>query len=404
MRKTLVVVALVALSAGTYSQQLQPNSPGARILTDRAIPPTPGRAFPVNVIQGESMAFQVVGAPLSPLILLAGQLANPSTAILGLGGQFLDIDLNGMAIVADGFGGTGLLPQILGFTDGIGSAPFGFPTNLAFLNQTLAFQGLLADPTGPLGLRFTAAINFLGSSALTMSGDDDVQEFVFPSVSYDFYGQTYTSVSVSTNGWIRFGGDALLAGRFASYADFIRGGLGDLNGPLSNSQPGLLPSVIPAAPGIAALWADLRFSGGTSVVTAEENQPGLLEVTWENASLLNAAAPFGTVRCTVDIQSGSPVVTLDYTGVLNVPIAPSFPFAGPLVGITDGGTAAGVLSEFDLLSAGAVVATTPTTNVNAFVQDFTGNGVLAAEPFDLAGSILTFADQSTTSAGDFRLF
>ena len=401
MRTLLTILVLGGLVQQAFAQQLEPNSPGGFLVDANGANPSLGTPFSVYSVAGEPIAFQVGGGGNQPFVLAMGQLATLSTIYPALGGQALDLDQSSVAIVGDGIGGSGVLPASLFQTSPAGTAPFIFPTSPAFVGLTIALQAIVSDPAAPLGLNFTAAAAFTGSNALIFRGNDIVQEFVIPSGPYTFYGNVFTSVDVSSNGWVRFGGaTSFSSGSFPIPAALINGQLGGgtfVGGPLQGLS----------SPGIAALWADLDFSSPGAEISVAETSPGVLTIDWTNAEAAGTNTLVGSFRCSVDTTFGSPLVVLDYGGVVtgaNFPFAPSGIPIGPIVGVADGGTAGAQVIDMNLVTAGVLNAVTPSTSPNTYIQDFQGLAGTPAETFDLAGLSLNFLDQSLNSSGNFNLF
>ena len=403
MRILMTILILTGLVARAQGQQLEANSTGGFLVNANGDNPVPGTPFSLYVPIGEPIAFQVGGAARQPIVLAMGQLATTSTIFPSLGGQAFDLEQSGAVIVGDGIGGSGALPAFLFQTSVNGVAPFIFPTSSSFLGQTLAVQAVVSDPTAPLGLNLTAAASFVGSDALSFGGNDVVREFTMPSGAYSFYGNSYTSVDVSSNGWIRFGGGTSVDSSAFPIQSFFTAGL--VEGYGNGLGPVTIPGNIAPAPCVAALWADLDFSSPGSEVSIRESSSGVLTVDWVNAE--SATVPIGSFRCSIDTTFGSPLVVLDYSGVMSGAAFPGgllgLP-AGPVVGVTDGGTVGAAINSVDLASGGVLNAMNPLTSPDSFVQDFQGAGATAAEAFDLAGLVLNLLDQSPNSAGDFNLF
>ncbi len=113
------------------------------------------------------------------------------------------------------------------------------------------------------------------SGTAVLSGEDDAFATIQLPFGFRFYGNTFTSVCVSTNGALSFGG--------CPVQDF---GNVDLT---VQSTPGDLASAYP-------LWSDLSFSGpgGGAIYYRSLGDPGSRQfvIQWAGAVPLNAAAPF----------------------------------------------------------------------------------------------------------------
>ena len=215
--------------------------------------------------------------------------------------------------------------------------------------------------------------------ALMASADDGFTEYVF-GTPRTFYGQIYTSFTVSTNGWISFGGAT--------------------NSALGETIPGFLTNTAGAPavanqPMVAALWEDLDLGNNASqaLFVDEDSTTGILRVTWQNADYWPTDFA-GTFYVEFDANNGTMV--MDYTGLMPT-IAPM----EGIVGVSDGDIAQAVLAqpagpdtEADLVVGGAVAMATLGMDYASYFQDFSGLGTVAAETIDLAGQSLTFFDTS----------
>ena len=298
---------------------------------------------------------------------------------LPLGSQILNLNL---------FSPTVIFVNGLNFTTphpGFVTIPVIPPTPLI-----LAAQCVILDGTGPLGLALSQAvqINAPGSQVSTFSGDDDHQVFNLANPIV-FYGQVFSSVAVSTNGWIKFGSSVTHDDASPSANDFVNGTMGGIT----------------QAPGIAVLWADLNMANRpTSMVQVTEDYVGnTLQVDWIDGDYFWPTITFGNVTCIIDTSgsTGVPVrVTLDYTAY----VATSPPSDG-ITGVSAGDPTLAIATALNIASAGAVTPYTSLFPVETLFQNFDGTGSVVppvpVELFDLGGLIVTFHD--ATANGQFSM-
>lgn len=264
-----------------------------------------------------SMVLEVGGASGSLFSLLVGDRAVGALCPPLLNGECLDLAVGQasipLLIIVDGFGGSPF-----GMLDSSGGADFALPA-AGLDGLTPAFQALVQDPTNPpININFSAACEFDISNVATFQGDDVFVEYYFPSgVSYEFYGQSFSSITVSTNGWVKFGTGC-------TFSDF------------SESTPDLLSGTIGGAPGgdpvIAVLWNDIDMGNNPSQeVRIQEVQAGSgfeVRVSWINAELFPATA-LGTFKVTL---KSSGTVEIDHHSVNTV---------SGIVGLSSGENAGG---------------------------------------------------------------
>ncbi|MFT7618865.1 MAG: hypothetical protein ACI97A_002513 [Planctomycetota bacterium] len=162
-------------------------------------------------------------------------------------GTFSAGNFQNITVVADAnFGGTGSLLDAFFFTNSLGILDFQVSVPLTAAGKSLATQAVIADPTVmPVGLSFTQAADIqfsVGAEQTLILGDNGNAPVSFiQGTSFDFYGTTYTSVTVSANGYVSFGGalgtpnDAIVSPAaalaqnpaiFANWADWDTSGTG----------------------------------------------------------------------------------------------------------------------------------------------------------------------------------
>jgi hypothetical protein len=253
----------------------------------------------------------------------------------------------------------------------------------------LSAQAVVLNPTHPDGFNLSQASMMHGTTSqvlATITGDDVYQNVQLLS-SVTFYGQSFSSIDVSTNGWIKFGANATSSDLAENADNFVNGTMGSGT----------------AAPGIAVIWEDIDMGNRPSSMVQVSQGPGILQIDYIDGDIY-PSTPFGNVSCIIDTSgtSGIPVrVTLDYTGYTN---------AGPpsegLVGVTDGTTAMSVPTALNFVQGGVVAPYTALNPAETIFQSFDGIGSLVtpipAEPFDLGGLILTFDD--ITGFGTFTVY
>ncbi len=367
MHIKLILMVLALLLGATHAQQVEVNDAGGFLISGGQ-DPTPAQPF-LRTVNG-SMDFTVGGGPSLPFALMAGPLAPTSLTDPLLSGEWYDLQPLAAILLVDGFGGGGVLPSFISQLNGLGEASFAFPLSTAANGVEIAFQGIVQDATlSPLFLNFTAAADFLVTTAVAVTGDDVVMNYPIPSGSITLFGQTYGTLSVSTNGWIQFGGGAPFADPTESTSEFLTGTPG-----------GALPG-----PVVAVLWEDLDVGNDpTQAMIVEELMPSMIRVTWQNADYY-PSTPAGTVQCTLDFTGTEPHFQMDFTGYQ----AATPPFEG-LVGLSLG---AGTGMALDLAVGGVTQSSAPNgAQGSALFQNFDGSGVpsVSAEAFDLGGLVLDF--------------
>ena len=399
LNSLLLLVTLLALAATASAQQMETNDPTGSLTID-GVTPVPGAPSVVNIQDDNTFTINIAGDPNAGVILFLalGPVGPTSTLVGGMAGgtEFFDLDASlAIRVLIDGIGGAGALP-FFNQTDQNGSLDLPLNANAGLVGLSFSWQAVVADAASPFGLNFTAAeqtdiASFVPPVSVSFTGDDAIQAVPL-TAPVTFCGSIFTEVTVSTNGWIRFGSTATSTDFSESTADFINGNVGLGAGP--------------ASPAIAVLWEDLDMGNTLTgplaqsvVVTDDGTGSGGFTVEWVNADYFPTTF-LGTVSCTYDPTGG--IVTLDYTGY----VAVTPPTEG-LVGISCGDAMAPV-AQVDLVSGGFVTVDAATPGVaRTIFQNFDGSGTTAAEAFDLAtisplAQILTFAE--TPGVGDYTLF
>jgi hypothetical protein len=389
----------IALALPLTAQQEPNDATGTLRRSSGLQDPNPGTPFVVPLVGG-TFDMTVSGTPSTPYILAMGSYLLNGSAIAALGNQILNLNITlPVFVIGDGIGGTGLLPPFFFALDSAGNSSLAFPPGSIPAGVSLAFQAITVDPTLPLGLNLTAAAEFLTADVIQTdviplmtptlppfpAADEGIYTHTLVGGPVSFYGQSLTQITVSSNGWIRFDGQATDADLAVDTSAFLTG------------QVGLPTSG--ASPIIAALWEDLDMSVGPGLILLSEDlTTNRVTVEWINGNYFTGAAPFGTVRVVMDFSSSQPVVTLDYSAQVG---GSGF----TLVGISDGdiGVPPGTDDEANMIVGGNVVAFIAPSNFNSYYQDFFGaSGTVPAEPEDLAGTIITFQD--TTGTGQWFVF
>ena len=204
---------------------------------------------------------------------------------------------------------------------------------------------------------FTFATD-VGSELTDLTGEDDEQEQVELSFAFPFLGTTYSTLFVSTNGYVNLGADAFLG--------------------FSPDEPELLGS---SAPVIAPFWSDVDLSSMGEVLVEDSGSSAL--ITWNAVgSNENELAPF-TFQLELRADGS---ITFSYDGISNI-----IKNLGTnlVVGFTEGDGAANP-GETDFSAASQFSAGASGTIFEIFRQGDAG--------FDHDRTNITF---TPTAAGDF---
>ena len=385
MRFLSAGLVLLALTSASIAQ-LELNDAGAS-MTSAGVAPTSGAPF--MVAQGQSVDFEVSGGTVEGYILLQGDFTDPGTNIAAIS-QVLN--LNNVAIIGDGIGNTGVAPQLF-VTGANGSSDWSFPVNAGQAGLAFGLQAIVADQAlAPFFLNFSAAAEFSITGAfqtdltsqLVGSADDGYANYAFAGGPYNFYGQAYTQISVSTNGWISFAGDVTGNDLSETIPELLMGTVGL---PATANQPV-----------VAMLWEDLdlgnNINGPQALTVTEDVATQMVTVTWQNVDYFPSDL-VGTVSTIFDFANGT--VVLDYSGY----VAVTPPNEG-IIGVSDGDLAqslalpAGPDVAADIVDRtnGTVFGATLGFDYGSYYQDFFGGAGVGGELVDLAGAMVTFVDTS----------
>lgn len=370
MKHLCLALLALGLSVSALSgQQLEVDSPGGSLTSD-GVAPTLGMPFLADTLG--NLDVEIGGGPDLTFDLLIGTIAPVSSCMPIFSGECIDLFIPSIAIAIPSSSPFGRL-------NSQGTAAFSFPLNNGAFG-TFGLQAIVPDPTiPPIFVNFTAAAAFQVARRKILVGDDEFTTFDF-SVPVSIYGQSFTNMTVSTNGWIRFGDTAGSSDFSESTTDLINGTVG-----------GGLP-----APCIGVLWDDLDMSNTAGQrVIIEELTPKRLQVSWEAAQYFLSGF-IGDFSCLICLDQSPPNILMDYSGV-NI----ASPAARGLIGLSAGdGGAVATIFERNLFSggtatlfAGGLFATATT-----YYQNF-NSGNMMSETLDLNGAgPLTFVGQNSIGA------
>ncbi|MEU7072747.1 S8 family serine peptidase [Streptomyces narbonensis] len=130
-----------------------------------------------------------------------------------------------------------------------------------------------------------------GTTKTGLTGDENAKTLALP-FPVSFYGTSYTSASVTTNGLVNF-----LAPRLGDYTNVA------------------LPSAAQPNGVVAALWDDLIVDKKATVMTATTGTPGhrTFAIVWNNAAFAEDTTARITFEAVFDEATGA--ITLQYQGV-----------------------------------------------------------------------------------------
>ena len=156
-------------------------------------------------------------------------------------------------------------------------------------NTTLDFS-LPAKTDGTYTCSIQAASYVPGTTTLPLSGDDAATSVALPS-AFTFYGQTYTSVNVSTNGLLDFA---------AADASFTNDTIP------SGATPNL--SIYP-------YWDDMFVDASSSVRTASLSSPNRFVIEWSNPYFYGDSSRRVSFEAILYLDTGR--ILLQYSGIAN---------------------------------------------------------------------------------------
>lgn len=354
IHNTMLAGLLVTLATLSPAQTQEPNTPEAS-LEMNGMP----AVSPIGVRGDQAITIETSStAALARYSLVFGQ-----RAITPLAPEVLEIDLAQPVItLVDGLG-LGISPPV--FASNPGTLPFQSDT-LTLPPSTLpggfggTLQGIILSPQLPRVFDLTGAVEFSVIPSLgidSFSGDDEIRTYV-ASPPLRFYGQLYGLMTVSTNGWVKFGAPPSDSDPTESTSAFLDGSIGGA----------------PAGSGpiIASLWADLTLDNRPSQrVTVLQAGFGRVTIRWEDVDFASGGN-LGTLELLID--NGRGVVRTDFQASAARPS----PREG-IVGISDGGsTGMATPVEVDFTANPFYFPSNPVEN--PFQNFRTGPH---AEPFDM---------------------
>ena len=394
MTRTFATCVLSLLLIGSAMAQETNDAGGS--MTSNSIDPDATCPFAVT----DTIDFEVGGNANSGFILLIGTFSPGSLLI---GSEPIDLDTSAsISILGDGIGNTSAFPGQFFNTGANASSNWSVPSGTADIATGFALQSIVSDPgSAPFPLNTTAAPQFQegnpffvpGATTVppspnaVLTGDDAFQTYSFLGSGFTLYGTTYTECTISTNGWIKFGGTVTSADLGSSSADFISGDVGGAG--------------VDSGPCIAPLWEDLDMGNnpGQGVYVTEDTMTNSVQFVWFEGDYFSATS-FGTVSCTITEAGGITSVALDY-GFFDPTLQTIA--NGPLIGVSQGATG-GADIETDL-ACSVTQAVNPQAGIGAmgtYFQNFDGGGATAAEIVDLSGQTITFVDSSMD--GNWTIF
>ncbi len=301
----------------------------AVIFTPNATPGPAGSAGYSSNSVGALPADAFQGFDLGAVDLAGGQ-------VLTLTGSFLGFDPSGAGmgtVVFDPAGAHGgpFLATVLGILDDSGvSGPLSLPNTPPGPHRDGQGLQIVTPPLGGFGT-YTVQVNF-GSGATqtqTIMGTpggaiitsfplgDDAFMTVNLSVPVTFYGQTFTSLNMCSNGYVTFvQGSTVFAETFPLFFDGNAFGVTN--------------------PMVAVWFSDLNRSGvgsGATYDIIEDSVTGTVTCAFNNQNHWSSVAPAGSFSCTFDpFLYGPGSVTFDYTGFL----AGTNASDNGIIGVSDG--------------------------------------------------------------------
>ena len=160
------------------------------------------------------VTFEARGLPYQFVAVMVGEYFPEAFAY---GPLVVDLHLPTISVVMNGF--TSLDPTETIGASGIASRTLIFPGSMNAADASAAMQAVVGDPTSIFGIRTTAACRMVlrsGFEDLPLQDDDSIFVPFRSDFTFDFYGQSYTGVWVSSNGYINFEGPETMASPTAS--------------------------------------------------------------------------------------------------------------------------------------------------------------------------------------------
>ena len=355
-----LLIALVACGSGAMAQQLETNDAGGTLLINGSATPN---GSPAIIPANGNVDVTIQGGDSLPLAFFAGSRASTSFCPPALSGECLDLDMSApLYEIANGFTGSPF-----GFLNSNGSVLYSIPVHAVPVCD-FGFQSIVSDPgIPPIFVNLTAAgMIQTGGAGMQFAGDDSFQSYDFCS-PVNVFGNAYSRMYISTNGWIKFGGVPVFSDLTESNADFLSGNVGG-----SGSNTG---------PVIAGLWDDLNMTGNAdnSFVIVTPISSTLTRITWNNVRYFGSSQNIGTFFVHV---SSDGTIDKDYSGMnlLN-------PATRGLVGISAGDTSCqGAVQPLNLFSGGSYSSSAAGNflNCQGYSQNF-NPGNPFSETFDLGG-------------------
>lgn len=254
--RTILLVLLISIDAVTQ----QPNTSAASLVVNAV----DGPLFPLEVtVQTDTLASALIrGHANVPFVLARSATGHLHVGAASYFGGSCDLAVSPPPVIV----ANGLLAGSPFHTDGNGNASIAGSLPPSAFGSSLAFQAAVVDPASVHGFRLTAAVALViiqnwTTTSLTL-GDETVGNFDLGSLSIPFFGATYSSVFIGSNGYLTFGS--------TDGSDFT---------PSSNDMAS-------GPPRIAGLWCDLECPPNAVTVTRSTTSgpmgPGFFRVSYDN--------------------------------------------------------------------------------------------------------------------------
>ena len=371
MHPIKVVVAAVALLGAVSAQQT--NSVYASLAVNQEVQGVLGQGPTQSTYYtNSSVTFSIRGLPFQFIALLTGQYAPGS--FVHDDDLEVDIALDGnLGVLVNGF--TSLNFDHATDVAGRRDTTVVFPGEIYSGDVNGVMQAIVGNPSAPLGYTSSGAVLMRlrsGFRELSLEDDEAVEIPFIDGFGFEFYGQTYTSVWVSANGYLAFGDP-----RPESYPNETE----FLSGP----------------PRIAAFYVDLDPSAGDGATRIHTSQHKVGEdwefvVSWEGVPEFLDPLKRHDFSLTLS-QNGT--IRIDFAGT-NPP-----PWVTSIVGISPG-EVAGTLS-----GSGSSASTDFTPLLGSFAlqnhmapifEVFLQGSLINNSFFDLAGTSLFFFPEISTGS------